>query len=333
MSLAPLQYISCTQRLALSRLSGGKAFLSPRLTLNASRGLASAGAAITPQDTVLHPSLTVPHLVARDVSYASHRQHVQTVRDRLEQDGILKISLDFTDDNSHYLERLVVNLHERHGYGLPISHSASKGWFWDVRPSRSSFQTENHQARSETMENFPWHTDCSYEDCPPRFFALHVLHADHCGGGTLSVMNVHRLTQLLSDSTRDVLSRPEYRIHIPPEFIKSPEQRHIVGNVMATDSDSRWSPIIRYRGEIIEPLSDRAARALDELKELFGQPDDAHAESTVHLTPSDLPRNSIILLDNRRWLHARNTVKDPRRHLRRVRWDPVPFPHVAGRNV
>jgi alpha-ketoglutarate-dependent taurine dioxygenase len=270
------------------------------------RGLATAPAVAT-----------VPHIIAKDISDAGQPRHVKEVRDRLEHDGILKISLRFADDTSQYLKTLVLNLHKHHGHGLPITHSASQGWFWDVKPTRTSFQTQNHQARSETMADFPWHTDCSYEPCPPRFFALHVLHPDRYGGGTLSVMNVQRLTQRLSPSARDALSRPDYRISIPLEFVKKPDQPHIVGSILA-------GPAIRYRGELVTPLNEGAAEALHELKRLLRE-GSGLSSSTLHLAASDLPRNSIILLDNRRWLHARDAVKDPARHLRRARWDAVPF--------
>ncbi|KAF7158595.1 hypothetical protein CNMCM5623_003655 [Aspergillus felis] len=285
------------------------------------RGLATAPAAAV---AVEEPHDSIPgvaHIVAEDMSDAERARHVREVRDRLEHDGILKISLRFADDTSQYLKTLVLGLHKHHGHGLPITHSASQGWFWDVKPSHSSFQTQNHQARSETMADFPWHTDCSYETCPPRFFALHVLHPDRYGGGTLSVMNVQRLGQLLSASARDALSRPDYRISIPLEFIKQPEQRHIVGSILA---GRQKTPTIRFRGELVTPLNEGAATALDELKGLLREVEMQPA-STLHLAASDLPRNSIILLDNRRWLHARNAVKDPARHLRRVRWDAVPF--------
>ncbi|RHZ44877.1 uncharacterized protein CDV56_103030 [Aspergillus thermomutatus] len=289
------------------------------------RGLATAPAAAVKET----PNLvqTVAHLIAKDMSDAEQLRHVRAVRDRLEHDGILKISLRFADDTSQYLKNLVLSLHRHHGHGLPITHSASQGWFWDVKPSRSgtTFQTQNHQARSETMASFPWHTDCSYEPCPPRFFALHVLHPDGYGGGTLSVMNVKRLGQLLSVNARDALSRPDYRIRIPTEFIKQPEQRHIVGSILAGLHPSQsQSPIVRFRGELVTPLNEAAATALAELKRLLRELETQPA-STLHLAATEMPRNSIILLDNRRWLHARDAVKDPARHLRRVRWDAVPF--------
>ena len=267
----------------------------------------------------------VPHLVARDLVDSQHIQHVRDVHNHLKDHGILKISLSFPDDKSQYLESLIVNLSKNHCHGLPITHSASRGWFWDVRPSETTFQTENHQARSETMEEFPWHTDCSYEDAPPRFFALHVLHPDRYGGGTLSVMKIDRLSQFLSPATKAALLEPEYQITIPPEFIKQPNKRHIVGSLMAIDTqDENHSLMMRYRDEIVTPLSPRAAAALKELKGALKNME-ALSQSTLHLTAADLPERSIILLDNYRWLHARNGIKDPARHLRRVRWNVVPF--------
>lgn len=261
--------------------------------------------------------------VANDLRHASHPSHITDVSNTLRQTGILKVSLQFEDDSSHYLQHLMVGLHKQHGHGLPITHSASRGWFWDIRPNSTSFQTPSHQARSETMEEFPWHTDCSYEEAPPRYFALQVLREDQCGGGTLSVMNVGRLSSLLSTSTCTALLRPEYRITVPLEFVKDDAKRHVVGGLMATDAKGLPS-MVRFREDIVTPLTAEAALALQELKNcLLGQKVQAE---TLQLTSDCLPRGSVILMDNYRWLHARSNVRDPERHLRRVRWDARPFP-------
>jgi alpha-ketoglutarate-dependent taurine dioxygenase len=177
------------------------------------------------------------------------------------------------------------------------------------------------------MEEFPWHTDCSYENPPPRYFALQVLQPDRYGGGTLSVMNVERLSEMLSIATKMSLARPEYLIRTPPEFIKHPMQQHIVGSILMADEEGRTS-IMRFREDILTPLSERASTALNELKHAL-QSAEARSHSTLHLTPKTLPEGSIILIDNRRWLHARNHIKDPERHLRRVRWDAVAFDSVS----
>ncbi|KAI0873049.1 hypothetical protein GGS24DRAFT_491062 [Hypoxylon argillaceum] len=261
-------------------------------------------------------------------------QHVQTVSKQLESTGILKIELAFCDDGSRYLEQLLLSLHKYLHHRLPISHSATRGWFWDIRPSAANFQTANYQARSETMEEFAWHTDCSYEDPTPRYFALQVLQPDRYGGGVLSLMNVQRLSERLSSTTRAALMRPEYRITIPPEFYKESENHYIDGSLLAVDSDGR--PIMRFRGDIIQALTTEASRALDDLKrELKAAA--AEPNFAMQLSAEDLPERTIVLVDNRRWLHARSPVTDAARHLRRVRWDAVPFhgipPHIMDPDV
>ncbi|KAJ3493095.1 hypothetical protein NLG97_g4958 [Lecanicillium saksenae] len=271
----------------------------------------------------------INHLFAHHLSVSKDPEHVGHVAEKLEKDGILKITLGFPDSDSKYLESLIRNLHTNHNHRLPISHSATRGWFWDVRPSSANFQTASHQARSETMEEFPWHTDCSYEYPPPRYFALQVLQPDRCGGGTLSVMRVERLSEHLSADTLATLMQPEYRIATPTEFVKDPTRTCIHGSLIV--ADGRGAPaLIRFREDIVTPLSPAAAAALADLKAALRNLA-AQARSTLHLSAQDLPAGSIILIDNRRWLHARNHVKDPERHLRRVRWDAAPFPGMDER--
>ncbi|KAI0538236.1 hypothetical protein GGR58DRAFT_513207 [Xylaria digitata] len=271
-------------------------------------------------------SKQIPHLQAPQLLFSVQSEHVRAVSDQLSSTGILKVSLGSQDDKSQYLERLLLSLHQHHGHKLPISHSASKGWFWDIRPSATDFQTANCQARSETMEEFPWHTDCSYEDPTPRYFALQVLQPDRYGGGTLSLMNVQGLSEQLSSATRAALMRPEYKITTPPEFHKQSGQHHITGSLFSVDSEGR--PGLRFRDDIIAPLNNEASRALEDLKQAIATAA-TMPEITSQLTAEDLPEQSIILVDNRRWLHSRAGVKDPKRHLRRVRWDAVPFHSVS----
>ncbi|OAQ70100.1 taurine catabolism dioxygenase TauD [Pochonia chlamydosporia 170] len=268
----------------------------------------------------LTTSTILPHLQAPSLLEARNPKHTSLIASHLQEQGILKVTLGFNDPQSTYLQHLIDSLHRHHGHKLPISHSASRGWFWDVRPANDNFQTENHQARSETMNEFPWHTDCSYENPTPRFFALQVLRHDHLGGGTLSVTSVASLTDILSESTRRALQKDEFQIHIPREFVKKAEQKSITGRILAR---SQGQSIMRFRQDILTPLTEDASAALTELNDTLKKV--RSSNHAVHLTASDLPTGSVILVDNFRWLHARNHVKDPERHLRRVRWDAVPF--------
>ncbi|PGH15469.1 hypothetical protein AJ79_02446 [Helicocarpus griseus UAMH5409] len=238
----------------------------------------------------------VPHLVAHDLNDSQQPPHVQTVSAELSQHGLLKISLKFPDSNSQYLHQLLYSLRANHGHGLPITHSASRGWFWDVRPSRDSFQTENHQARSKPCNSSPGIQTAATKRHPRDFFALHVLQHD----------------------------RPEYRIAIPPEFIKTADRRHTIGGLLI-HGDHGQCTRMRFREDIVTPLSTGAANALEELKEALRSLDATASSSALHLSAQDLPSQSIILIDNSRWLHARNDIKDPERHLRRVRWHAIRF--------
>lgn len=286
----------------------------------------------------------IPHILVPSSVYATDPNHVADIAHHLgpkHGGGILKLSLSFTDPSSSYLEQLIRSLHSQHGHQLPISHSATVNWFWDVRPT--SPETDDTpaaaqakaRARSETMNEFPWHTDCSYEDPAPRFIALHVLQHDRLGGGTLSVLNAAALASLLSASTREALQRREYKIATPPEFVKDPSRRFITGPLLAKDHYSTTSAdetknvgcqwVMRFRRDIVQPTSQRAAEALEELDQVVKS--SRVLDHVLDFGPTELPRGSIILLDNRRWLHCRNEVRDPDRHLRRVRWDAVPFGH------
>ncbi|KAF7958170.1 hypothetical protein EAE96_003731 [Botrytis aclada] len=266
----------------------------------------------------LIPLIEVPRLGS-----AFQPSHLRAVHNSLKTRGVLQLQLGFEDEKSSYLQDLIRNLSKNHNHGLPITHSAERGWFWDVRPSPGSFQSHGHQARSETMSCFDWHTDCSYESRPPRYFALQVLQPDRCGGGTLSLLGVDRLLTLLSSHARMWLSSPNYMIAVPPEFKKESDEQYIVGNLLQMGHEIDAGNQLRFREDITTPLTPEAAEALDELKAiLYGK---GAQEWTINLTPQNLPRGSIIMMDNRRWLHSRNEVKDPNRHLRRVRWDARPF--------
>lgn len=312
-----------------------------------------------------HSGILLHSVEVPDMSLSKQPHHVKYIAEQLKKNGILKVLLGFPDRNSQYLQQLLLGFHKDHGHRLPIAHSATRGWFvsrlsgfcivsrqphfffevrlssiyrsddvtddlpqWDIHPTAVTFQSPSYQARSETMEQFPWHTDCSYEEQPPKYFALQVLHPDRRGGGTLSLLGVARLGTLLSPPTKAHLMRPEYQIETPPEFIKDPTRRRLVGSVLETGEGGPSDVLMRYRDDIVTPLGKEAAAALEELREVLRN-ESLLSTMVLRLGSADMPEGSILLVDNRRWLHSRTHVQDPRRHLRRVRWDADAFPGLA----
>ncbi|KAL8872732.1 MAG: hypothetical protein Q9174_001687 [Haloplaca sp. 1 TL-2023] len=270
-----------------------------------------------------HSVSDVPRLAASKLEDSSDRVHTTAVATALREKGVTIVDLKFPDASSQYLRGLVLGLNQYHGHGLPITHSAERGWFWDVTPK---VKTAGFQARSESCLDFPWHTDCSYESDPPQFFALHVLRADRNGGGTLSALNVSLLMGKLKSSTLDSLSQRDFQIKVPPEFAKGIPS--ITGRLLGR-ADEQSNVYMRYRADIVQPLSSRASDALRELNQSLKSERTMDAGSgQLRLSPEVLPDNSIVLMDNGRWLHARNEVRDPKRHLRRVRWGRRQFGDV-----
>lgn len=139
----------------------------------------------------------------------------------------------------------------------------------------------------------------------------------------------------LTPDVRQSLTRPEFQITVPPEFAKGVDS--IVGNlVIQSVEDRQERPMMRfrYRADIVQPLSNKAEEALRELNAVLAPPPGGAGSDIdnikMDLTSQILPDNSIVLMDNARWMHARNEVKDKRRHLRRIRWGRREF---APRNI
>ncbi|RAK88989.1 hypothetical protein BO79DRAFT_147704, partial [Aspergillus costaricaensis CBS 115574] len=154
-----------------------------------------------------------------------------------------------------------------------------------------------------------------------------VLWEDYYGDGTLSVINISRLNFLLLILTYTALLQPKYHITVPPEFMKYDIKCHVIDSLIATDT-GRLLNIIYLREDIITPLTAETALALQELKNyLLGQKVQAEI---LQLILDYLPRGSVILMDNYRWLHARSHIRDPEHHLRRVCWDTRPFPTLLN---
>ncbi|KAJ3109021.1 hypothetical protein HK100_003359 [Physocladia obscura] len=188
--------------------------------------------------------------------------------------------------------------------GRPRDHNKSGNYLWEVsvqqKVNDQQEQKPNTLARSQTDEEFDVHTDCSFEEHPPRCIALAVIHADSCGGGFSSIANVQQALLKLNDNTKAVLRRTLVRWNIPQEFRKSTAETSILAPVLISDTR------IRFRRDIIttDPLTSTESqkfwkalnRLEEELKCLLNE------ENNSFL----LPANTILFLDNQTMVHARS---------------------------
>lgn len=144
---------------------------------------------------------------------------------------------------------------------------------------------------------------------------LYVLQEDKLGGGHSSLVDTEVLVRYLSRQALRVLTTAEFDMRVPTEFQKGAVNM-IRGRLIY--GKGLW----RYRSDII--IKDRCTvaelQALSELDSLLRDP------HLVLLT--DLPRDSILVLDNSRWMHGRSIIFDKSRWLKRVRYHPLSSPPV-----
>ncbi len=175
---------------------------------------------------------------------------------------------------------------------------------WDIK-SGGTNGTET-LARSHKLSEFVLHTDCSYEKNIPDFFGLYVVQHDELGGGKNLLIDCLTLIHHLSPSSLNILQTEKVKIIVPAEFKKYVE--YIYAPIIDADFN------VRYRKEILDltDVSGAMRIALDEFERLSNSP--------IVNRAVEIKKNTILILDNKRYLHARTTIKDNRRHLKRIRF-------------
>jgi alpha-ketoglutarate-dependent taurine dioxygenase len=220
---------------------------------------------------------------------------------RLDREGMALIEAAPGDAEGHELRKIVGQL------GNAEQHDRLGRVVWHIRYDATA--AARGATASLTMEPLPLHTDGAFEEPPPRYLAQYVVREDRFGGGETLLVEVAAILRRLSAETLNVLRSTRFRFCAPAEYDKG---------VPFRDAPILFGEgLMRYRRKIIdEELCPEATWALDEL--------DA-AIRAVEPQRLWLRSGAILLLDNARFLHARTEVRDPERHLLRMRFScPAP---------
>lgn len=213
--------------------------------------------------------------------------------------GIVIINLDSPDNSADIMNQIVSEI------GIVHEHDSQGRTVWDVKVGG---QTGSEKlAISHNDSEFLLHTDGAFEEQTPGFFGLYVVRADRCGGGESVIVNAEKVIENLSDTSFKLLCKTKFRLRVPLEFHKEADY------IYETLIDENLS--LRYRHDIIdrEACTPEQLTALAELELQLALPQ--------NMLKLNLKDQQIMLLDNRRYLHARTKIKDKKRHLKRIRFN------------
>jgi alpha-ketoglutarate-dependent taurine dioxygenase len=232
----------------------------------------------------------------RSISNCGDECEIAELRGLLQQQGMALVDADPGDAEGRELRHIVGQL------GTAEQHDRLGRVIWHIRYDAQA--AARGATPSLTMEPLPFHTDGAFEDPSPRYLAQYVVREDRFGGGETLLVDVAPVLRRLSTEALGVLRETRFRFYAPAEYNKGVPYRD--APILFGDG------LIRYRREIIDQdICPEASWALDEL--------DA-AINAVEPLRLGLHSGTILLLDNARFLHARTEVRDPERHLLRMRF-------------
>lgn len=188
--------------------------------------------------------------------------------------------------------------------GIPHSHNGNGVYLWDIKPQPG--ETSKTVARSQTMEEFVFHTDCAFEIPPPKYVALYVVHPDENGGGISQMIDFAKVIPQLKPESVTALKQ-DFKVKIPKEFMK--DREYSIGPIIIGNNQ------LSYRRDcIVDTDFNQSQRdAIDDLEICLSNTDIVQSIA--------IPKGTVFFLDNRRFLHARTEIKDLKRHLQRVRYN------------
>ncbi|MFG1480037.1 TauD/TfdA family dioxygenase [Xanthobacter sp. V4C-4] len=202
---------------------------------------------------------------------------------------------------------------------------------WDVKDARREAAGDAaHHGRywsfSETNDEASYHTDTQYFADPERYFLLYFHEIASCGGGVNSLRSVEMLKDemMRSRDGREALAffhEQPLPFRIPTLFTSTgrPETReYTFAPLFGADVYCRYRSDTLEKGLEDHPEYDtpQARRHLAFWQKLL---DDGPGEIR-----QAMPRDSLVIIDNHRALHARSAFEDHRRLVVRVRFHAAP---------
>ncbi|KAJ2992737.1 hypothetical protein HDV02_002877 [Globomyces sp. JEL0801] len=228
------------------------------------------------------------------------QEKIQSVLDSLHESGIVVVSTPVNDICPENFQEMLQSLG-----AISQEHNKEGTFCWTINAKLST------TARSHTSEAFLVHTDASFEDSPPRYFALAIKHQDCTGAGETSLASIEDAVSQLTEVQKKILRTTVVKWTIPPEFNRGIP--YVKGTVLFSNTMGR------FRKDIID-TSDLTKENADLFWDAYNTIDNILANS-CEKNKSVLPEGSIVIIDNWKYVHSRKQFNDLNRLLYRVRFN------------
>ena len=180
-----------------------------------------------------------------------------------------------------------------------------------IYPVKSVFGFEQ-QSDSKSQNELRAHTEASYLSLPPKYLALRCVQPAQCGGGFTTLADGEEFLRTLTEQEQKLLLKSRYKfankdrtrkITAPIlEFYQNKLMFRFSFNILAHDNPS---PDISKNATISDPF-------LKDICNRFVKFFEAHQIAVR------MEKNSLLIWDNYRMLHARTKYSDSSRHLERI---------------
>jgi len=190
-----------------------------------------------------------------------------------------------------------------------LCHASHVGLEYGGVRTREEVKASAALPRSHTGGEFPLHTDCCFEKRPPRFLSLYVKEEDKKGGGLSRVVDGRALLLMLNDEEKHMLSHTKVGLRVPAEFDKG---KSIEEGAVLAQNGSFW----RLRQEVV--VASPSSPTLPTIEKICNVGNSVSASLNFQLK-----KGQLLLLDNARFFHARTSILDEKRWLKRARFHPL----------
>ncbi len=181
--------------------------------------------------------------------------------------------------------------------GAPVGYLQEKQGriFQDIFPTAANADKLSSESSSSLLD---FHTEIAFHPFMPDYVLLYGLRQDPAREARTYVASVRRFFHLLGPADKDTLFANLFRTGVDYSFGNVAERRG-AGPLVSVLYGDRLDPFLRYDLDLMVGETLAARRALEVVRELVH---DAKRELTV------VP-GSVLILDNRRSVHARSTFR------------------------